>query len=165
MKHPEPEMLAAFVMGGTTPAEERELELHLGNCADCAAALAVEARLEEVVHDTADHRRAHPAPRPRPVRRRRLWATLAATPVAAAAVWLMVAGGRARVQPEPTATTFRAGFSAGALPTCARGLSQRLCVRAAHQQGLAVRAGEQMLVPRYERPPWPALDLQQVARR
>jgi hypothetical protein len=166
MNHPLPETLAAFVMGGTTPAEERDLELHLASCASCAAALATEARLEEVVQATASHRRVHPAPRPRPASRRRLWATLAATPVAAAAAWLMVAGTRVTPERAPTAisTATTAAVSATALTTCARGAGQRRCVRAAHKHGLAVQTGTRVLVPRYERSLWPAFDLQGVAR-
>jgi anti-sigma factor RsiW len=172
-EHPDRETLEAFVTGALPPAETdettRRLEAHLSRCDDCAAALAREARLEEALIETAAF--VADRPRPAPLRRRAFWATLAATPVAAAAAWLMVVGGGRQpvspaFAPETVAprTVALAAAVVGALPVCGGAAGQRLCARAAQRRGLAFRSGERIVVPRYEGMAWAAFDLPGATR-
>jgi hypothetical protein len=126
MTHLSGEELALYVIDALPAERARAVEHHVGACADCAAALAADARLELALSEVA-----------RQPRTNRRWRIAAATFAAAAAV--VVALWATRRAPEPVAE----------LPSCMAAPTPA-CEQAARAHGLALVTSAGLEIPRYE---------------
>ena len=128
MTHLSARELELYVIDALPADSARAVEQHVSGCADCAAALAAEARLE--------HALAEVARQPRTPRRWRIAAAAATVAAAAAVVVALVAKHRV---PEPVA----------ALPSCL-GANTAACEQTARAHGLALVTSAGLEIPRYE---------------
>jgi len=126
MTHLSAQQLELYVIDALPAESARALEHHASRCAECAAALAAEARLEVALAEVARQ--------PRSPRR---WRIAAAT-VAAAAAGVVALIATHRVT-EPVA----ASPSCLAAPTAA-------CEQFARAHGLALLTSRGLEIPRYE---------------
>jgi putative zinc finger protein len=126
MTHLSARELELYVIDALPAESARAVEQHVSGCADCAAALAAEARLEHALSEVARQ--------PRTPRR---WRIAAASLAAAAAVVIALVA--TRHAPEPVA----------ALPSCEAAPSAA-CEQSAHGHGLALVTSAGLDIPRYE---------------
>ena len=128
MNHLSAQQLELYVIDALPAESARAVEQHVSGCADCAAALAAEARLEHALGEAARQ--------PRTPRRWRIAAAAATVAAAAAVVVALVAPRRA---PEPVAS----------LHSCLAAHSAA-CEQSARAHGLALVTSAGLEIPRYE---------------
>ncbi|MCC6335277.1 MAG: zf-HC2 domain-containing protein [Myxococcales bacterium] len=141
--HLTPDLVEQYVIGALEGDSARFVEAHVEGCADCAALLAKEARLEAALYEVGELANVVPLAAQR--RRRRL--SVAAAVVAVAAGLLLVVGLSERPPPpekRPRVLECTAEKDPGA------------CVARGQFDGvITIGPGNQLLVPRYDQLPEP----------
>lgn len=136
---PHPDDLDLYVMGAVSDERREEIEAHVMACADCAAVLAREARLELALVEVA----GAPIASIRASRRRPRRLLIAAGFLAAAGVAALF-GTRLRSRPPVAPTPI--------VVTCPLDNHARACVDQARRHGLYVQYPIRRPVPIYESP-------------
>ena len=134
------DLVEQYVIGALEGDSARFVESHVEACADCAALLAKEARLEVALHEVADLSNVVPLG----AKRRRRWPVAAAVGALAAGA-LVVVGLGERPPPAEKAPQVR---------DCDAAEDPSGCVARGQFDGvLTIGPGKQLVVPRYDEVP------------
>jgi anti-sigma factor RsiW len=134
------ELIEEYVIGALEGDSARFVEAHVDGCADCAALLAKEARLEAALHEVADLANVVPLA----AKRRRRW-PLAAAGAALAAGLVVVVGLMERPPPAEKAPR---------VLQCTGAQDARDCVARGQFDGvITIGPDKQLVVPRYDELP------------